>query len=185
MATYFRTDDEGGRHATSLRKPTPAHAQTKAAKRARKAVRASADAGRTRLTRADVEAAYVHPAPEVEAHEISLANIAASGARSLAKVADNNGHRVKATYNRGTTQPKWHVNAPDNKTNPGPTVDPSQYYGEVVDCETVYVVTVEWNESMRDMPVHRIRGVWLNGKLDHIEIDGQPATLKAAREVLS
>lgn len=194
MATYFRTEEADGevmRHPTEFAKPVPTHAQTKAAKRARRSVRDAAEARRTQVTRADVEAAYVHPAPEVMAREVLLladgrTELESAGVRSLVKLAQANGHRVKATYNRGTTVPKWHVNAPDNKKNPGPPVDASQYHGEVVDCETVYVVTSPITSDLhvrRD--AHRVRGQWLNGKLDRIEVDGVETTLKAAREVLS
>jgi hypothetical protein len=183
MATYFRTEETDGevmRHPTELAKPVPAHAQTKAAKHARRSVRAAAESRRSQVTREDVEAAYVHPAPEVEAQPAVVLH--ASGANSLVRLATANGHRVKATYNRGTTLPKWHVNAPTNKTNPGPPVDASQYHGEVVDCETVYVIT----EHLAP-PTYRykVRGQWINGKLDRIEVDGVETTLKAAREVLS
>lgn len=181
MATYFRTEESDGevtRHPTELAKPVPAHAQTKAAKHARRSVRDAAEARRTRVTREDVEAAYVHPVPEVMAHIIEPAELTAYGAKSLANLAIGQGHRVKVTHNRGTTVPKWHVNAPDNKKNPGPPVDASQYHGEVVDCETVYVC-IDWD-------AHRhVRGQWLNGKLDRIEVDGVETTFKAAREVLS
>lgn len=186
MATYFRTEEADGevmRHPTELAKPLPAHAQTKAAKRARRSVRDAAEARRTQVTRADVEAAYVHPAPEVMAHVIEPAELTAYGAKSLANLAIGQGHRVKVTHNRGTTVPKWHVNAPDNKKNPGPPVDASQYHGEVVDCETVYVLT--YDPYMGDHNAIKVRGQWLNGKLDRIEVDGVETTLKAAREVLS
>lgn len=179
MATYLIRDEEGNAHVTEFGKPTPAHALTKSAKAARRSVREAAADRRQRITRADVEAAYVHPAPEVPAYEVP--HLEASGARSLANLAIGNGHHVKATYNRGTTLPKWHVNSPDNKTNPGPPVDASQYHGEVADVETVYVTVAERG----DEPWHRIRGVWQNGKLDRIEVDGVETTLRAAREVLS
>lgn len=181
MATYFRTEESDGevmRHPTDFAKPVPAHAQTKAAKHARRSVRDAAEARRTRVTRDDVEAAYVHPVPEVMAHVIEPAELTAYGAKSLANLAIGEGHRVKVTHNRGTTVPKWHVNAPTNKANPGPPVDASQYYGELVDCETVYVKT---NGSRHQL----ILGQWLNGRLDRIEVDGVETTLKAAREVLS
>lgn len=194
MATYLIRDDEGNAHVTEFGKPTPAHALTKSAKAARRSVRDAAAERRQRITRADVEAAYVHPAPEVPAREVVLSGkspqltgrryLVSLGARSLWKLAEANGHRVKATYNRGTTLPKWHVNSPDNKTNPGPPVDASQYHGEVVDVETVYVVV---QASAKTWPHggRRIRGVWQNGKLDRIEVDGVETTLRAAREVLS
>lgn len=189
MATYLIRDDEGNAHVTEFGKPTPAHALTKSAKSARRSVRDAADERRQRITRADVEAAYVHPAPEVPAHEVYLSgqrfgpvSIYASGAKSLVVLADGNGHRVKATYNRGTTLPKWHVNSPDNKTNPGPPVDASQYHGEVVDVETVYLVT---HDQATGWPLNRVRGQWINGKLDRIEVNGVETTLRAAREVLS
>jgi hypothetical protein len=188
MATYFRTEESDGevmRHPTELARPVPAHAQTKAAKRARRSVRDVAEARRHTVTRADVEAAYVHPAPEVEARLVEVTEYfvtPTAGVRSLIKLALANGHRVKATYNRGTTVPKWHVNAPDNKRNPGPPVDASQYHGEVVDCETVYVIDVRGGTTW---PLHMVRGQWINGKLDRIEVDGVETTLKAAREVLS
>lgn len=188
MATYLTRDDEGNAHVTEFGKPTPAHALTKSAKAARRSVRAAADERRQRITRADVEAAYVHPAPEVEAREVRWGTpLTAAGARALWNLAARNGHRVKATYNRGTTLPKWHVNSPDNKTNPGPPVDASQYHGEVVDVETVYVVAdVEYRHATGNrLHRHNIRGVWQNGKLDRIEVDGVETTLRAAREVLS
>jgi hypothetical protein len=195
VATYFRTEESDGevmRHPTELAKPVPAHAQTKAAKHARRSVREAAASRRTQITRADVEAAYVHPAPEVEAEECLNGNrmLTAVGAKALAALASNNGHRVKATYNRGTTLPKWHVNSPDNKANPGPPVNASQYHGEVVDCETVYVLLESPRGfARRDNQAYvngtHIRGVWLNGKLDRIEVDGVETTLRAAREVLS
>lgn len=180
MATYLIRDDEGNAHVTEFGKPTPAHALTKSAKAARRSVRDAADERRQRITRADVEAAYVHPAPEVPAYVIPHPHelVRAASARALVILAIDNGHRVKATYNRGTTLPKWHVNSPDNKTNPGPPVDASQYHGEVVDVETVYVKT---NGSRHQF----IRGQWQNGKLDRIEVDGVETTLRAAREVLS
>jgi hypothetical protein len=186
MATYFRTEETDGevmRHPTELAKPVPVHAQTKAAKHARRSVRAAAESRRDIVKREDVEAAYVPPAPEVEAAQIHLQHLTAAGAKSLAALAARNGHRVKATYNRGTTLPKWHVNAPTNKTNPGPPVDASQYHGEVVDCETVYVLPRI--ATSRGSAYRRIRGQWINGKLDRIEVDGVETTLKAAREVLS
>lgn len=187
MATYLTRDDEGNAHVTEFGKPTPAHALTKSAKAARRSVRDAADERRQRITRADVEAAYVHPAPEVECEERWIGSIESNSAYSLAALAQRNGHRVKATYNRGTTLPKWHVNSPDNKTNPGPPVDASQYHGEVVDVETVYVVAVVMHPVDDVKPGHlsRIRGVWQNGKLDRIEVDGVETTLRAAREVLS
>lgn len=184
MATYLTRDDEGNAHVTEFGKPTPTHALTKSAKAARRSVRDAADERRQRITRVDVEAAYVHPAPEVSARELlhPLLDLKAAGSKSLAALAERNGHRVKATYNRGTTLPKWHVNSPDNKTNPGPPVDASQYHGEVVDVETVYVRT---STHGRGGQFHEVRGVWQNGKLDRIEVDGFETTLRAAREVLS
>lgn len=185
MSTYLQRDEDGNPTVTPFGKPLPSHAQTAGAESARESVRAAATARASRITRADVEAAYVHPEPEVKAHEIMwFVSLGASGARSLAKLAEANGHRVKATHNRGTTSPKWHVNSPDNKSNPGPPVDPSQYHGEVVDCETVYVVANR-GEYIADGACQKVRGVWLNGKLDRIEVDGVETTLKAAREVLS
>lgn len=183
MATYLTRDDEGNAHVTEFGKPTPAHALTKSAKAARRSVRDAADERRQRIMRADVEAAYVHPAPEVPARELWRWSLLKSpSAISLARLATASGHRVKATYNRGTTLPKWHVNSPDNKTNPGPPVDASQYHGEVVDVETVYVM--KRCDCVPGCYV-RIRGVWQNGKLDRIEVDGVETTLRAAREVLS
>lgn len=182
MSTYLIRDDEGNAHVTEFGKPTPAHALTKSAKAARRSVRDAAAERRQRITRADVEAAYVHPAPEALAGFRAVHALRAGGARSLANLAIGNGHRVKATYNRGTTLPKWHVNSPDNKTNPGPPVDASQYHGEVVDVETVYVVDMRPGDTS---PLHLVRGVWQNGKLDRIEVDGVETTLRAAREVLS
>lgn len=186
MATYLQRDVDGNPIATPFGKPAPAHALTVAAEAARDSVRDAAAARQGRITRADVEAAYVHPAPEAEAFDLPIAGIEASSAYNLAQLASDNGHRVKAIYNRGTTLPKWHVNSPDNKTNPGPLVDASQYHGDVVDCETVYVVTSPPTGDLRvRRDSHRIRGVWLNGKLDRIEVDGVETTLRAAREVLS
>lgn len=194
MTTYLQRDGDGNPIVTPFGKPAPLHTLTPAAESARQSVRDHAERQAQRLTRADVEAAYVHPAPEVEAAELDLfepwssySYLRASGAKSLVALAQRNGHRVKATYNRGTTPPRWTVNSPDNKTNPGPPVEASQYHGELVDVETVYVVaditeSYDWGiETIR----HRIRGVWHNGKLDRIEVDGVETTLKAAREVLS
>lgn len=185
MSTYLIRDDEGNAHVTEFGKPTPAHALTKSAKAARRSVRDAAAERRQRITRADVEAAYVHPAPEVPARELPhpLLDLKAAGSKSLAALAERNGHRVKATYNRGTTLPKWHVNSPDNKTNPGPPVDASQYHGDAVDVETVYVLATSTHHNPSGFL--RIRGVWQNGKLDRIEVDGVETTLRAAREVLS
>lgn len=193
MSTYLIRDDEGNAHVTEFGKPTPAHALTKSAKAARRSVRDAAAERRQRITRADVEAAYVHSAPEAPAREVLYGELKAQGARSLHALADGGCHRVKATYNRGTTLPKWHVNSPDNKTNPGPPVDASQYHGEVVDVETVYVEVrdTDWESWLNATgkkgleSVRRIRGVWQNGKLDRIEVDGVETTLRAAREVLS
>lgn len=194
MSTYLIRDDEGNAHVTEFGKPTPAHALTKSAKAARRSVRDAAAERRQRITRADVEAAYVHPAPEVPCQLLQLdRDWTSASSKSLMQLAERNGHRAEHTFNRGTTLPKWHVNSPDNKTNPGPPVDASQYHGEVVDVETVYVEVrdTDWESWLNATgkkgleSVRRIRGVWQNGNLDRIEVDGVETTLRAAREVLS
>lgn len=202
MPTYVTHDAEGNRRPVALSKPRPAHTLTESAESARQSVRDHAQRLRSRITRAEVEAAYVHPEPEEPAHEVELGvlepfpdrrdvlirtQLEAAGARRLAKAALLGGHRVKATRNRGTTVPKWHVNAPDSKPNPGPPVAADQYHGTLVTVETVYVVPVFDGRDLfkPKCAPGRIKGVWQNGRIDRVEVDGVATTLEAALEVLS
>lgn len=89
-----------------------------------------------RIKRIDVEHSYVHPAPEVKAHTVKATSVA--GARALASAAEAAGYAVKLVEARGTTPPRWTVNAPDSKPNPGPPVDASQYRGDLVTSIGVY-----------------------------------------------
>lgn len=196
MATYLQRDDEGNAHPVPFAKPTPAHALTPAAESARQAVRDHAERQRSRLTRERVERAYVHPEPEEPAHEVEVGHLSpkgslisplnSAGARRLVKAALLGGHRVKATRNRGTTVPKWWVNAPDSKPNPGPPVAADQYHGTLVTVETVYVLRRPITKDLGiRQDAHQIKGVWQNGRIDRVEVDGVEATLDAALEVLS
>lgn len=134
----------------------------------------AAQARRSRVTREQVEREYVHPAPDVPARRVQPEELAVVGARSLAKLGASVGGHVAATYNAGTSVPRWTTTSPDNHANPGPPVAPEQYRGERVECETVYVIANG----------HRVRASWENGKSATVLLDGRVVTLTAARSAI-
>lgn len=185
---------------TKLGRPTPAHALTPGAEAARAAVRSLPPArlvaevtkrgitmqpARAPLTRREVEEAYVHPAPE------QLGEVIKSESRHLAPTiavfcnkAEAAGADVKVTVARGTTLPKWHVNAPDSKPNPGPTVDASQYHGDLVDSVTVWARKLNIITSGMHRTSLHVRAEWHNGRIHEVTVNGAKSSLKAALEAL-
>lgn len=193
---------------THLGMPAPRHTLTEAAEAARVAVRqlppsrlvevitksgVTMKTSRAPLTRREVEEAYVHPAPEVMAEEVDLelaiATSPTKAAYSFATKSEAAGADVKVTVARGTTPPKWHVNAPDSKPNPGPPVDASQYHGEVVDSVVVWAVKREVvaclvNRRGELGRVTKVRAEWHNGRIHEVTVNGAKSSLKAALEAL-
>lgn len=176
--------------APQFGKPVPMHAMTPEAKRARKQFKAwaaenplrvarSPKTGRPMATRKplgrdEVVADYVHPAPEKRAREVLLSSLA-GGPKTFANAAVAARARVKATAARGTTAPKWWVNAPDSKPNPGPQVAHDQYHGVVVDSVVVWVITAQGR---------RIRAVWHDGKFFGAEVDRVGVNITQAKAAL-
>lgn len=185
---------------THLGRPTPAHVLTPSAEAARAAVRSlppsrlvqevtkrgiTMQPARAPLTRREVEEAYVHPEPERTGTEW---DVATAGSREgwvrwarFAGDCHDAGAEVKVTVARGTTLPKWHVNAPDSKPNPGPPVDASQYHGDLVDSVVV------WARKPRavDSYFHtKVRAEWHNGRIHEVTVNGAKSSLKAALEAL-
>jgi len=183
---------------THLGRPTPAHALTDAAEAARAAVRSlppsrlvqevtkrgiTMQPARAPLTRREVEEAYVHPEPEVVGQGINLIDLLrrCKSAHQFALKAMQAGADVKITFARGTTLPKWHVNAPDSKPNPGPPVDASQYYGEIVDS---VVVWARKRRAVDGWKMTKVRAEWHNGRIHEVTVNGEKSSLKAALEAL-
>jgi hypothetical protein len=181
---------------SQLGQPIPAHALTEAAEAAREAVRSlprsrlvqevtkrgiTMQPARAPLTRREVEEAYVHPEPEVVGREVLLSQAGPSDSGQVRFIdkAEAAGAEVKVTVARGTTLPKWHVNAPDSKPNPGPPVDASQYHGELVDSVVVWARKDEpgWSSD-------RVRAEWHNGRIHEVTVNGARSSLKAALEAL-
>lgn len=190
---------------THLGMPAPRHTLTEAAEAARVAVRqlppsrlvevitksgVTMKTSRAPLTRREVEEAYVHPEPATPGGEVlywwTIDTLPAS-ASTFANKARAAGADVKVTVARGTTLPKWHVNAPDSKPNPGPPVDASQYHGDVVDS---VVVWAKGGKMLRDgihpltYQVARVRAEWHNGRIHEVTVNGSKSSLKAALEAL-
>ena len=179
---------------THLGMPAPRHTLTEAAEAARVAVRqlppsrlvevitksgVTMKTSRAPLTRREVEEAYVHPAPKVVAHEVPLRSFIPVPGKRFGLAAEAAGADVKVTVARGTTLPKWHVNAPDSKPNPGPPVDASQYHGEVVDSVVV------WARKRVDRGFGILaRAEWHNGRIHEVTVNGAKSSLKAALEAL-
>lgn len=187
MATYQRTihDEDGdviGVKVTQFGKPTPAHALTPSAEAARQALRDQTPAKAPRLTRRDVEAAYVHPAPERVAEVISLAEASklSKGAATFAARCQDAGADVKLTAARGTTLPPklW------KSTDPP---DPADYHGDVVDSVVVWARRHVIGSPVGHEPHARIRvkAEWHGSKNQSTTLNGQRSTLKAALEALS
>jgi hypothetical protein len=184
---------------THLGRPTPAHALTPGAEAARAAVRSlppsrlvaevtkrgiTMQPARAPLTRREVEEAYVHPEPEVRAEEV---DVSPHGDRTywvFARKATAAGADVKVTVARGTTPPKWHVNAPDSKPNPGPPVDASQYHGDLVDSVVVWARKLNIITSGMHRTSLHVRAEWHNGRIHEVTVNGARSSLKAALEAL-
>ena len=187
---------------THLGMPAPRHTLTEAAEAARVAVRqlppsrlvevitksgVTMKTSRAPLTRREVEEAYVHPEPEIPAHESSWVAVPFDRAVSFGALAQAAGADVKVTVARGTTLPKWHVNAPDSKPNPGPPVEASQYHGEVVDSVVVWARRILYSEqypSRVGAGLIRVRAEWHNGRIHEVTVNGAKSSLKAALEAL-
>lgn len=183
MATY-RTNPH-------IAKPTPAHALTDAAESARQSVRdlppqrvvregGTVKLTRKPLTRAEVVAAYVHPAPEMEAQQVDteVLYMRYGGAIYLFYLkADQRGADFKVTYSRGTTPPRWRVPADT-------PVDPADYHGDVVDSVVVWARKAfhGGDDSWRWV---RVRAEWHDGRIHEVTVNGQKSTLKAALEALA
>jgi len=190
--------------------PAPRHTLTEAAEAARVAVRqlppsrlvevitksgVTMKTSRAPLTRREVEEAYVHPEPEMPAREVVYAWLVeverAHTTVAFVLKAEAAGADVKVTVARGTTLPKWHVNAPDSKPNPGPPVDAAQYHGEVVDSVVVWARRAKRGERWVDPHGDRwfdgwckVRAEWHNGRIHEVTVNGAKSSLKAALEAL-
>ena len=188
---------------THLGMPAPRHTLTEAAEAARVAVRqlppsrlvevitksgVTMKTSRAPLTRREVEEAYVHPEPEKLGEVRFLRDaLPIRSLRVFARKAEAAGAEVKVTVARGTTLPKWHVNAPDSKPNPGPPVEASQYHGEVVDSVVVWAKKdvarkTTWNSG--ELNTIRVRAEWHNGRIHEVTVNGAKSSLKAALEAL-
>lgn len=143
---------------------------------------------RAPLTRREVEEAYVHPAPEVvgylieERAELAYLPYRFAAVDPFIDKAESVGADVKVTVARGTTLPKWHVNAPDSKPNPGPPVDASQYHGDLVDSVVVWARVSELDHMLYSTT--RVRAEWHNGRIQEVTVNGAKSSLKAALEAL-
>lgn len=119
-------------------------------------------------TRAEVVAAYSHPAPEVLGHPPTDADKIPASLVKLATLAVDVGLEVTVIVSRGTTTPTWRVNAPDNKNEPGPPVEPNQYHGDVVDVVGLYgrhdelgYFVMTWHDGRTQGGVYRApRAFW-------------------------
>lgn len=187
MATYRKTNEAGDVLATSqLGKPTPKHALTKAAERARQSVRDLPpqrivhDNGvvkltRKPLTRAEVVAAYVHPAPEKSyvayGWRVLEPDWSDRAVAFATTVRDELGAEVKVTVARGTTPPRWRVPADT-------PVDPADYRGDVVDSVVVWARQTSQGREIR------VRAEWHDGRIHKVELNDAASTLKAALEAL-
>lgn len=137
---------------------------------------------RAPLTRREVEEAYVHPAPEMRAEEVDVSSHGDRTYWVFARNAQAAGAEVKVTVARGTTPPKWRVNAPDSKPNPGPPVDASQYHGDLVDSVVVWARVSELDHMTYSTT--RVRAEWHDGRIYEVTVNGAKSTLKAALEAL-
>lgn len=141
---------------------------------------------RAPLTRREVEEAYVHPEPTIPAEEVAiglLVDVTEAAAQRFARKCEVAGADVKVTVARGTTLPKWHVNAPDSKPNPGPPVDASQYHGEVVDSVAVWAKRRD-DQGLSVFARTWVRAEWHNGRIYEVTVNGAKSSLKAALEAL-
>jgi hypothetical protein len=180
-----------------LAKPPRVDTLTKSAERARRSVadmppqRVVVEAGerkltRKPLTRAEVVAAYVPPAPEESARVIGIGGIFETSTFNFAKKCGEFGADVKVTVARGTTRPRWRVPAP-SKTNPDVVVDAADYRGDVVDSVVVWARKFFYSPGNFAIGVRKVevRAEWHDGRVHEVTVNGQKSSLKAALEALS
>lgn len=90
-----------------------------------------------KVTRAQVEAEYEHPDPEVRGRLALPGDPVPASAKKLRALAGNAKFKTTTSYSRGTDLPKWRVNLPTSKPTPGPAIDAGQYFGDVMPCVVV------------------------------------------------
>jgi len=103
------------------------------------------------VSRADVEAAYVHPAVLVAAHDVPHT-------KALALEALVKGYKVRSIVGAGTSHPVWVTTLP---ASGGPPVEACQYHGEPVTWQAVFAKSAKLGS---------FRASWNNGRIGNVQV---------------
>lgn len=128
------------------------------------------------LTRAEVVAAYQHPAPEKQSvlvgfgdsgglrsyHGFLFPSTVLSFTDQALEVAD-----LRLTASLGTTPPRWHVPADS-------PVDPADYHGDVANSLVVWARSTVRGRELR------VRAEWHDGRIHSVEVNGEKSSLTKA-----